>query len=259
EVARGVIAVRGRGPGFADIVINAGSSLVVNDAAPPAAIGVASTGCNHLSLLERTKGGKVVASAVGKQTVNLRFDEGRSNYHVRCLAEDGTLAPPSKKGRVTVYHDAGMRALPRKAPATAINTDGRSYTVLYQNLLPAISVRWPNAPPAPSYTLSVRSPNGTKKLTARTASYSFGAGALREGKHSFVFTSSLGRSSRSSHAVIRFDNAAPKGSIIGPSEGGFSPNASVKVSGIALPGWSVVAQGTRLQMDSEQRFSQSVT
>lgn len=259
EVSRGALSVRGRGPGFSDIVIDAGSSLAVNDAAPPTAVGVTATGCPHLSVIEHTERGRVLASAVGKQTVSLRFAKGQSDYQVRCLAEDGKLESPSKRGRVTVYHDTGTRALPRKAPSTTVSTDGRSYTVLYQNLLPAISVRWPNAPPAPSYTLSVRSAGGTKKFTTRTASHSFAAGALREGKHRFTFTSSLGRSSRSSQAIIRFDNAAPKGSITSPSEAGFAPNASVKVSGIALPGWSVVVQGIRLQLDGEHRFSQSVT
>jgi hypothetical protein len=258
HVKRGKLTVSGRGPGFADIAISAGNSILVHDPNPPLAVGITATGCEHISVVERTKGGRVVGSAVGRASANLRFDAGRWGYRVRCLSETGALGAPTKKGSVTVYRDAGTRALPRKAPATGINADGRTYTVLYQNLLPAITVRWPNAPPAPSYKLSVTGPSGSKTLTSKTASYSFAAGKLKEGKHTFKFTSSMGRSSRSSRAVIRFDNAAPKGSISSPSEGGFAPNASVKVSGIALPGWSVVAQGTKLQMDSEQRFSQSV-
>jgi hypothetical protein len=161
-------------------------------------------------------------------------------------------------GKITVYRDAGTSALPSKAPTTTVNTDGRSYTVLYQNLLPQISVRWPNAPAAPSYTLTITSNGSSTNQTVSAASFSFAPGKLKEGQHAFLFRSSQGRSSRPAHATIRFDNAAPKASIMSPVEGGFGAGSSVRVSGIALPGWEVRARGAALPLDSEQRFSASV-
>jgi hypothetical protein len=139
-----------------------------------------------------------------------------------------------------------------------VNTDGREYTVLYQNLLPQVTVRWPNAPQGGSYTLVVTSSGKTHRVTSASANHSFASGRLGEGSHSFQWMTSSGRKSRPSRATIRFDNAAPKASIVSPANGGFGPGASVAVSGIALPGWQVRAQGETLAMDGQQRFSGTV-
>ncbi len=259
QVSKGTISIQGRGVAFADIVTGAGGSLLIHDPNPPTAVGITfGDKCDHLGVVEQLSGSRTVASAVGKGSANLHFDAGQRTYALRCLSAKGQLGPIVAKGKITVYRDAGTSALPSKAPNTNVNTDGRSYTVLYQNLLPAISVRWPNAPPAPSYTLTVTSGGASSNYTVKTASFSFAPGKLREGRHTFQFRSSQGRSSRPSHATIRFDNAAPKASIMSPSEGGFSPGASVRVAGIALPGWEVRAKGASLPLDSEQRFSASV-
>ena len=73
------------------------------------------------------------------------------------LRERGRASPGTivARGTVTVLHDAGTRKLPPKAPASSIDCDGRSYTIYYQNQLPDISARWPNAPSAARYTLEV--------------------------------------------------------------------------------------------------------
>ena len=163
------------------------------------------------------------------------------------------------KGKVTVLHDAGTAALPSKAPTTVVATDGRDYTISYQNLLPAVIVQWPGAPPAPTYTLSVKSPAGMKQLTSSAPSFSFTPGSLSEGTHTLSIASSSGRISRVSRVVIRFDNAAPKAAITAPAEGGFQPGQSTRVAGISLPGWQVFAQGVEVPLDSEQRFSAQVT
>ncbi len=258
-VQDGRTTVSGRGPGFHDIMTSAGGSLLVHDPSPPTAVGIRfGDKCANVGVVERIKGSTVKASSVGSGSANLNFGAGSHKYRLRCLSPDGTLGSPVASGRITIYHDAGTAALPVKAPATAINTDGRAYTVLYQNLLPSITVRWPNAPPADSYTLSITSNGRSRSLSTQQASFSFAPGQLKEGQHSFQFTSAQGRKSRVSTASIRFDNAAPKASIKTPTDGGFGPNESVRVSGIALPGWEVFAQGSAVTMDGEQRFAASV-
>src|SRR5690606_13193773 len=116
----------------------------------------------------------------------------------------------------------------------------------------------PNAPQADSYTLAVTSRGKTQRVSAGSASHSFPPGQLGEGTHSFQWMTSSGRKSRPSRATIRFDNAAPKASIVSPANGSFQQGASVAVSGIALPGWQVRARGEALHMDGQQRFSGTV-
>ncbi len=259
-VQNGKTSISGRGPDFFDLSTGAGGSLLVHDPSPPTAINVRfGKQCPHLGILERLGGANAVASSVGSGSANLKFDKGAHRYRVRCLSEEGKLGAPVASGRITVYRDAGTAALPRKAPATLVNTDGRSYTVLYQNLLPSITVRWPNAPKANSYSLRVTSGGKTQTLSAKSASFSFQSGQLKEGQHVFQFKSSEGRKSRPSTATIRFDNAAPKASIKTPVNGSFGAGQSVHVSGIALPGWEVSAQGQPVTMDGEQRFAGSAT
>jgi hypothetical protein len=120
---------------------------------------------------------------------------------------------------VTVLADSGTSALPNRAPGNVVNTDGREYTLLYQNLLPSVTVRWPGAPKAESYTLVVTSGGTSKRLSASSASLAFASGKLSEGAHSFQWRTSGGRKSRTSKATIRFDNAAPKASISSPANG----------------------------------------
>jgi hypothetical protein len=259
SISGGKVIVQGRGPDFADLATPAGGSLVIHDPSPPSAVGVQfAKNCPHLGILERVSGSRVLASSVGSGTATLRFDAGRHKYQLRCLSKAGELGGVAAQGGITVYRDGGTSALPSKAPSTLVNTDGRSYTVLYQNLLPSISVRWPNAPPAPSYTLTVKTGGSTKTTSVNSASFAFPSGKLKEGTHTMQFSSSQGRSSRMSTVTIRFDNAAPKASIKTPVDGSFAGGQSVNVSGIALPGWTVSAQGQALRMDSQHRFNSSV-
>ena len=82
----------------------------------------------------------------------------------------------------------------------------------------------------------------------------FGAGALQEGTHSFVFEGG-GKRSRSTTLVIRFDNAAPTASITSPPNGGFAAGGSTLIAGTALPGGTVSVGGKELPRHEQQRFS----
>lgn len=250
------VRARGVGVNYRDMMVQAGGNLVLHNAEPPTGVGfgVAEI-CEHVGIVEVVAGNKVTQWAAGANVVNLALPTGAHAYRVRCLSSNGEMSDVKKSGRVTIYGDSGAMQLPDAPPSNVVNADGRTYTVLYQNRLPTVTVQWPSAPAADSYTLSVTSDGKTRALTTAKPSYRFASGALSEGRHSFQFQTALGRSSRKSTAHIQFDNAAPKAAITAPASGSFAPGSEVDVRGIALPGWDVVVQGQPMVTDSHGRFS----
>jgi ferric-dicitrate binding protein FerR (iron transport regulator) len=256
--ARGATEVAGRGPGYVDFVVAAGGSFAVHDPKPPTAIGfVVGNTCPGDAVVELK--GRPKDRSRGSGTVSLLVPPGSHRYEVRCVGPNG-IEPGSKaSGSVTVMHDAGTARLPRTAPATSVDTDGRSYTVLYQNLLPKIFVRWPKAPEAPGYTLTVSSSGGkTETFSGASASRSFASGELREGTHHFAFEARGGQRSKDTTVDIRFDNATPTATLTSPADGSFAPGAQVVVAGVAMEGWKISAGGRELPLDGQLRFSGEV-
>ncbi|HWP07655.1 MAG TPA: FecR domain-containing protein [Polyangiaceae bacterium] len=255
----GGIAAMPRGPDRVDIILGAGDSLAVHDPRPPTAVGVLTHGRCPGSALLRVDGGKTRAQgSVGEAQVAILLGPGNHRYVMNCLDPNGLRGEKIGEGFVTVVADAGSRQLAKTAPATDVETDGRRYTVLYQSLLPRISVRWPNAPVAQSYSLHVTSPKGAKQLSSKGASYAFAPGALGEGDHTLVFEGG-GARSRPTTVAIRFDNAAPTASISSPADGSFGPGQSVLVAGTALPGFTVSVGSETLPQDNQNRFSATIT
>lgn len=243
---------RPRGPVVVDLFVAPGDSLVVHDPHPPTAVGFATTRCAGVAVLEL---GTKKRETVGSGNVSASVPAGSQRYRLRC----DTDGAPFAEGTLTVLADAGRRRLASSAPANRIDVDGRRYTILYQGLLPKVSVRWPNPPSAGPFTLFVRSQGkGQKQLGAPGPSYALPAGTLGEGTHELWF-GSASEQSRKTTVVVQFDNAAPTASISSPAERGFAPGATVTAAGTALPGWSVTVAGHELAQDAQQRFSGEVT
>jgi hypothetical protein len=254
------VQLLGRGVPYRDLSVGAGGSIVFHNAEPPTAVGFDFGGkCEHLGVVEIVVGENVNAWGSGLSSVNLELPTGTHSYRLRCLSNTGVWSDSGASGRVTGYADSGATQLPNYAPSNVVSADGRKYTLLYQNRLPSVTVQWPNAPPADSYTLTHTGEGGTRTVSTKAPRYNYASGALGEGQHGFQFQSALGRSSRQSMATIQFDNAAPKASISSPANGSFAPNTEVDVKGIALPGWDVSAQGKHLDTDAHGRFSGRVT
>jgi hypothetical protein len=251
-------AGRSRGPERVDFMAAPGDSFVVHDPKPPTAIGFTQSGCPGGAILTLGAGRKGARETVGSTRVSAEFGSGSHRYAISCLEANGAKGAELAQGSISVVADAGLRRLARTAPLTNVDTDGRRYTVLYQTLLPKIAVRWPNAPAAGGYVLSVQSPQGTRTVSTKSASHLFAAGALAEGEHVFAFEGD-GKRSKSTSVAIRFDNAAPTASLSSPADGSFGPGASVLVAGSALPGWSVSAGGRELTQDAQNRFSEQVS
>ncbi|HEX2872492.1 MAG TPA: FecR family protein [Polyangiaceae bacterium] len=242
---------RTRGPDVVDLPATAGDSLIVHDPHPPTVVGFATPGCAGLAVLEV---GTKRRETVGAGRVTASFAAGAQRYRLRCDAE----AAPFAEGMVTVLPDAGNRRLASAAPANRIDADGRRYTILYQSLLPKVSVRWPNPPAGGPFALFVRSQGkGQKQLSAGGPSYALPAGTLNEGTHELWFSAGS-EQSRKTTVVVQFDNAAPTASISSPPERGFAAGSTVTAAGTALPGWTVSVAGRDLAQDAQQRFSGEV-
>jgi hypothetical protein len=241
-------------PGYANLEAHAGESFTIHAAEVPVAVGFdVGARCPHEASIELTgPGAKQRARGTGR--LDLLFQAGTRGYALRCAPASGSAGKIVARGTVTVLRDAGTRKLPPKAPASSIECDGRSYTIYYQNQLPDISARWPNAPSAARYTLELDG----KTLALEAPEHLFKSGSLREGAHRLSFQANE-RRARTTTVEIRFDNAAPKASLSAPDDRSFAPGATVAVEGVALRTWKVSVEGGTVAVDGADRFSGQVT
>ena len=251
EVERELVA-----PARPDFFVEAGASFTVRDPRPPTAVGFRFGGkCTGAGVIE-LRG--VSGGANGTGSANVALPPGRHAYTLRCVKEDGSLGPSVANGTVRVMRDPGRTLLPRVPPATVVDTDGRRYTVLYQTLLPEITVRWPQGPESGPYRLEVATRGQTQTFNVSGTRHRFESGEIGEGVHQLTFVAG-GRRSPTTTLAIGFDNAAPTASVREPDNGSFSPGQQVRVAGIALDGWSVAVDGVEIPLDPQDRFDAQVT
>lgn len=190
----------------------------------------------------------------GRGAASLSFSAGSRAYSLHCIDAAGRpKRGAAARGTVRVLRDSGSLRLPPRAPTSQIEADGRGYTVYYQNQLPDVRVRWPNAPVAARYQLEVDG----KRVDIPAAEHTFRSGTLGEGTHALTFRGGE-RSSRTTTVQIKFDNAAPKAMLRAPADRGFSPGERVHIEGVALPTWKVGVAGGRIEKDDSDRFSGEV-
>jgi hypothetical protein len=251
----GADAVEGPGDAidFADLELSAGTSATIHDPAPPTAVrfdfGAA---CSGTGSLELTQAGRRSKRGSGQGGVALSVPRGNHRYAVRCGADTKRVLA----GQVTVLEDAATRSIASKPPRTALAADGRKYTVLYQNRLPAISLAWPNPPPAPELRLVHEHAGARKHVALAQPSHEFASGELAEGQHRFHFEGGGGISRQTSVEIV-FDNAAPRASLQLPPVLRQKPGETVPIGGTALPGSEVWIEGQRVPLDARGRFSGS--
>lgn len=225
-----------------DLVVSAGDSFWVHDPSPPTRIGFRfETICSGPG---RVSAGELAAAAVGQAT--LGFEAGKHRYELRCLADADRIAA---SGQFEILKDKGSRPLPTYTPSATVHADGRTYSIYYQERLPQVTVIWPGAPPAESYSLTMD--GGT--TTHSGATVSFPAGKLGPGVHELVF-SAPPRASRRTTIEIRYDAQAPTARVAEPLDR-FEPGTAIPVTGQAMPGFSVSVDGRELELDAHRRFS----
>lgn len=196
----------------------------------------------------------------GAGSAVIRLGSGRHRYRVRCF-EDGELAKkPVSQSTIHIRKDAGGRPLPRKAPHNSVDADGRKYSVLYQNRLPAITFRWPRPIKAERYVLHVVAEDKSrrKRVVVNKPLREFKSGVFKEGGYQFWFETD-GKTSKTSRLSISFDNAAATGYLSSPGpRSDLSSSRRVRVAGAAVSGWTVSVRGQRLKLDGQHRFDESV-
>jgi hypothetical protein len=195
--------------------------------------------------------------ARGQGQVAATINGGRHRYSLHCATEGSVATAPATTGNVTALRDPATASLPRRAPTSFVEADGKRYTVMYQNLLPKISFSWPGAPAAERYTLHVESNGKPSLFNTRTPEQSFAPGALHDGTHTLYFSAPDGTRSKTTTLEIVYDNAAPKLSLSAPRDGSFAAGTPVKIAGVALPGFQLSVAGGQVELDQQARFTGS--
>jgi hypothetical protein len=192
----------------------------------------------------------------GTGNANVGLSPGANRYRLRCASGGSETGGTVAQGTLIVRRDSGGQQLPRRPSRNVVDTDGRRYTLLYQNILPIVTVRWPNAPSGSSYTLHV----GSDTFTANSPSHILESGQVGEGTHRVFFEAAGATPERSQVTTlsIRYDNATTAAYIRQPDPGA-NVSGTVTVSGTCVAGCTVSASGQDLPLDTAHRFSGEVS
>jgi hypothetical protein len=249
SAARAVAAVFTDTP--AELSISAGESASVHAPALPvrvklelgarcaagAQVSVSSRGATHEA---RATGSLTLALSAGVHAVRARCDGARTTL----------------RSTIDVDSASGAAALPSRPAQSDIEIDGHHYTVLYQNLLPILRVRWPSAPPSSAgYALHLRDARGRESaVDASSATITLTSGQVRDGtvRLSMQAKSGGARSPETSVTVL-FDNDANTAHIRAPRPGE-ALSQTVAIEGTALEGSTVTAGTEPLPLDGQRRF-----
>jgi hypothetical protein len=189
----------------------------------------------------------MVARTGGRAGGNALLPAGTYTYRVRCANKKVV------RGSVRVIRDAGHKPLPRAAPRTLVEPDGREYVISYQNLLPELTLVWRDAPARSSYQFVILPAAGeARRIKSATPRVSLKSGELAEGSYKFwVEIPETGGRSDEARILIDFDNAAATASI----ERVQTKNGKLAVTGTAIEGTTVSAGESRIPLDRHQRFN----
>ncbi len=248
----GDAAVRDPAPTAIDVALPAGEHAVVHDPARKVAIQIdLAAACPAGGVLELAdgRGSFRRPRRIGGARAAFFATGGTTRYRVRC--DGGGVAAT---GSVRVVADSGAAPVVRTPPVNVIETDGRKYSVTYQNRLPALTISWREAPGAS--TLHVQAAGGAVRTFEGSGRHQLAAGTLTEGSHTVWITAGA-RSSPRTTVRIGFDNAAPTAQITAPPARA-AWAATVAVSGVTVEGWSVAVDGRAAERDGSGRFRATV-
>jgi phage baseplate assembly protein gpV len=227
--------------------MTAGESPVFHDGAAPTPIRVAFPGCAGPGTVEVAKDRsfkRVIARSSGDGAANVLVPLGSFSYRVRCSGKGAT-------GTIRVVKDTGRTPLPKAAAKTTVEMDGREYTILYQNLLPEVTLSWRTAPKKASYAFVVKPQSGAeKRFQSPAAKLTLKPGELREGTYTAWVEPAGGVRSEPGKIIIEFDNAAASASIDDVA----TNLEKTHVKGTVIEGSTVTVNGTPVQLDRHRRF-----
>jgi hypothetical protein len=255
--ADGALDVTGRAPARAHVAIPAGASATIHDPSGTVAVQITFEGaCSGEGSVEVGRGGsfrRPSARSFGTGRANVLLSPGSHRYRVRCSSAGTSESGAAATGTISVRRDSGSQALPRRPSRNTVDADGRRYTILYQNILPIVTFRWPNPPTAGSYVLHV----GSDTHTTSSPSHTLESGEVSEGTHQVFFEAGANRS-QTTTLRVGYDNATSAAYIREPSPSA-RVSGTVRVSGVCVAGCEVSVGGVALPLDSGARFSGDAT
>jgi hypothetical protein len=240
-------------PRAADVAVPAGESATIHDRHAPVLVRLTWEKTCDRGALELVAGSRKRRRAVQGTSSVLTLAPGSYRYQLACSGAE-TLT-----GSLAVRRDPGTAPVPKRPPVNLIDADGRRYTVLYQNRLPALTFAWPKAPVGASFALHIESGGRSRDLPIKASRHVLPSGAVGEGEHQFWFTTSDGAtSSPRTSLAVRFDNAAATAQLRAPRDGQRWGDEEIEVVGVALEGSSVSVAGEPLPVDAQGRFQGAV-
>jgi hypothetical protein len=239
-----------------ELEIPAGETATVHDPRPPITVGFATQGCGKGVELDVRELRGHTRRVRAPTTPALRLGAGSFRYSVRCIGD--AAGSTRGNGMLRVVRDSGGRRLPRTAPKVSLDADGRRYNLRYQNLLPELRLRWPQAPEAASYTLELTAEGGaTIREQGTKPEIRLRSGRVREGEYRFFLSAGAARSPETTLRVT-FDDTARTAQLSEPKDLVFSPSSSVRVAGAALAGSMVRVGNVALTVGGDGRFAEAL-
>lgn len=248
-------------PPSAIVSLPAGESAIIHDPAPPSDVRVTFEGCPELGVLELDRGnGRFDALRVrGSGEIRMSVPRGNFRYRLRCARAGYVQATAHSAGRLTVKTDAATRPLPTTPVTITADADGRRYTVSYQNRLPVITLRWPDAPPSNVYRLQVQPEDAAPlSIDSSRSSVTLESGRLGEGLHRFWFETADKKRSEPGLLQVAFDYTARTAYLTSPIEGEPAQAGRAHFAGGTLIGSSVQLQGAPVKLDAQGRFRATI-
>ncbi|MDH5675866.1 MAG: hypothetical protein OEZ06_27330 [Myxococcales bacterium] len=249
----------GEGMAYSEVRVPVGETFRVYDPKPPTVVGFKTTAvCAGRPALVRVSGSEPVLTS---RWANVSITPGRHGYTVHCMENGRPAKKVVARGAVRVVRNSGLSTLPQTAPRNQVETDGRRYTLMYQNLKPIVDVRWKGAPKASGYVLHLVPASGAaRKFKTKAPRFTVKSSMLRDGSSKIFFETSDKVRKRSKQTTIDvvFDNAAPTASLKLPPPSGFGGGGKVKVAGVAVAGSQVSVEGKVLKLGAGHRFSQDI-
>ena len=245
----GVAVADVKAPSAAEVTVPGGESPIVHSPRGGAAVRIRFDGaCTGDALVDVGAGRATRTMFVGGalSAVVVPLGIGTYRYRVRCV-DGGVTGEAKQSGTIEVLRDGGASPLPRTAPHDLIDADGRKYSILYQNVLPQMTVRWPHPPADRGVSLHVELAKGHVQTTRAPAGTAvLPAGTLPEGSYRFWFEADSDAAVRSPDTTLKisFDNAAPAAEVTQPVDGQAAAD-TVHVAGIALEGLGQRRRGRR--------------
>jgi hypothetical protein len=249
-----------RQPSTADVALPVGESATIHDPQAPSHVRLQiGQLCGGGPALIEVRRGRSRIRVLGRETAVVSLSLGKHSYAVRCRTNDRFDGKPRARGVVRVVRDAGRRVVDAAAPRNVIEVDGRSYQVLYQNRRPVLAVRWPDAPRAAGYTLTVRTGGRVRTYPGTKPEVLLPSGNVDEGTHFLSFAAKgTDKTSPTTRLVLDFDNAAPVAQLREPASPAAWNGNQVQVAGVTTEGSAVSVGGVPLDLDVHQRFTAQV-